>query len=816
MKYTISTLIIAVLFAGALPANAASVPAGSLIRGSQPAVYYVTNEGKRLAFPNSATYFTWYKDFSGVKFVSDKTLASFPLAGNVTYRPGTRLLKLSSATTVYSVDHGGVLRAIMNQNAARFEYGSNWSKLVDDLSDAFYTNYSLGEPIYAELDYLPANALASSPTISADRVAVAANNAAANLKLASVGPATVSGRMISIAVDPTNENVAYAGSASGGIWKTSNMGGNWSSITPRLNSMHISALVIDPKNSSTIFAGTGETYMPGDDYAYGGVYVSKDSGSTWALLPNTSNLSLSAVSSIAIDPTNTSRMYISGNTGVYMSTDAGSTWNKTSLTGFVEELMISSADHNTIFATGSQTNLWRSKDGGANWTKLVGWNANRGLPDNNPWFNRLTITQSSGKTLANTNHVIYLALADPFRIYRSDTEGESWNEISRQTLDEKNFDVVADPVDADTVFTAGSLLRRTTEGGWNVKVLPFQYNNIRALSYAPSNSKIWYAATDSGIEVSTDNGITWQTRSNGLNTTEWYSLAVSPDGNSVYGAARDLSMLRRSYNGSWNTMSWGITKEIVADPSHMNTLYALSSDSKGVGKSTDNGQAFSQINGNLPVKSVLAHLAIDPVSGGILYVASGANVYGTDDTGVNWYLFGNNNSSSNVTSIAVSGSTHRVYVGRADGSIDELVAFGTGSVGSKWTNIYREPNKKPVSELSTVGGFVTVAFDTNWGTRVGRLGNSTGKWVFSDITTNLPEGAWLHALAVDPTNRNIIYVSHKAGAFRGVSNDSGKTWNWTRTEDGLPAVEVMDIAVSPITGTVYYATWGRGLYQVTK
>ena len=816
MKYTISTLIIAISLLGATPAKAATIPGGSLIRGSQPAVYYITNDGKRLAFPNADTYFTWYPDFSTVKFVSDRTLASFPLAGNVTYRPGTRLLKLSSATTVYAVSHGGVLRPIMNQGAVRFEYGTNWTKLVDDLPDAFYTNYKLGDPIYAELDYLPSTALASSATISADRLALApvAPDTTA-LKIASVGPATVSGRILSIAVDPYNENIAYAGSASGGVWKTVNMGGSWNSVTPRLNSMHIDALAIDPHNSSTVYAGTGETYMPGDDFAYMGVYVSHDAGANWTLLNNTANLPLSACSSIAIDPTNTSRLYISGNTGVYVSADAGLTWTKTTLTGFVEQLMVSSADHNTIFATGSQTNLWRSTDAGGHWTALAGWNANRGLPDNNPWFNRLTITQSSGKTLANTNHVIYLALADPFRIYRSDSEGNSWNEISRQTLDEKNFAVVADPVDADTVYTAGNLLRRASDGGWTVKVLSLQYNDIRALAFAPSNSKIWYAATDTGVEVSVDNGTTWQARSNGLNTTQWYSLAVSSDGSTIYGAVADLSMLRLNKNGSWETMAWGTAKEIVADPSHVGTLYALSSDSKGVGKSTDNGQAFSQINGNLPVSAGLAHLAIDPTSGGVLYIASGANVYGTDDMGANWYLFGNNGSNAAVASIVVSGTTHRVYVGRADGSIDELAAFGSGNVGSKWTNIYREPNKKPVAELSTVGGYVTVAFDTDWGTRVGRLANGSGKWLFQDITTNLPEGAWLHSLAVDPANRNVIYVSHKAGAFRGVSNDSGKTWSWTRTEDGLPAVEVMDIAVSPITGTVYFATWGRGLYQVT-
>jgi len=816
MKYTISTLIIAISLLGVTPAKAATIPDGSLIRGSQPAVYYITNDGKRLAFPNAATYFTWYPDFSTVKFVADKTLASFPLAGNVTYRPGTRLLKLSSATTVYAVAQGGVLRPIMNQGAVRFEYGTIWTNLVDDLPDAFFVNYKLGDPIYAELDYLPSTALASAATISADLQAPVQTAPGVDLQTASVGSASVSGRIISVAVDPTNENIAYVGSASGGVWKTVDQGANWTSVTSRLGSMHIDALAIDPHNSSTIYAGTGETYMPGDDFAYMGVYVSHDAGNSWTLLDGTASLPLSACSSIAIDPTNTSRIYISGNVGVYVSNDAGSTWTKTSLNGFVEQLMVSTADHNTIFATGSQTNLWRSTDAGATWTALAGWNANRGLPDNNPWFNRVTITQSSGTTLkGGVTHVIYAVFAEPMRVYRSDTEGSSWNEVSRQDFNEENFAVVADPVNADVFFTAGMTLRRATQGGWSVQVVQMQYNEIRTLAYAPSDSHVWYAGTDNGVEVSVDNGITWKTRSNGLNTTQWYSLAVSPDGANVYGAVKDISILRLNADGSWSALSWGTPQEIVADPTHSHVLYAISSDSKGVGRSTDNGQAFSAVNGNLPVSSGLAHLSIDPAGTGTLYIASGANVYGTNDAGANWYLFGNNNSSSNVASIAVNGATHKVYVGRADGTIDELTpTFSSNPTTIKWVNIYREPNAKPVAELSTVAGYVTVAFDTNWGTRVGRLANSSGKWIFQDITGNLPDGAWLHALAVDPANRNVVYVSHKAGAFRGVSTDSGKTWTWTRTEDGLPEVEVMDIAVSPITGTVYYATWGRGLYQV--
>jgi photosystem II stability/assembly factor-like uncharacterized protein len=818
MKYTISALIIATLLGVAIPASASGVPAGSLIRGSQPAVYYVTADGTRLAFPNEKTYFTWYSDFSKVKFVSDAQLASYPLAGNVTYRPGSRLLKLTAGTTVYAVSHNGILRPIQNTNSALTTYGKGWINFVDDLSDAFYTNYRMGLPIYSPSDYSPSAEYAAAPTISANRTELVVTPVnSVPLKTASVGPATVSGRITSIAVDPGNENVAYAGSASGGVWKTDDQGKTWTALTDRLSSMHIGALAIDPQNNSVIYAGTGETYMPGDDFAYMGVYVSRDAGATWSLIESTSSIKISAVSSIAIDPKNSSRIYISGNSGVYLTTNAGLTWNK-ALDGFVEQLMISSVDNKTVFATGAQTNLWRSNDSGNNWMKLVGWNVNRGLPDENPWFNRVTITQSSGTTLAvGVKHVIYAVFADPMRVYRSDDEGDSWHDVARQTYDEKNFAVAADPTNADVLFTAGNQIRRATEGGWTVQPISSPYNNIRAITFAASNPKVLYATADNGVEVSVDSGLTWQARSSGLNTTQWYSVSVSHDGSTVFGAVSDLSMLRRNnYDGSWTGMSWGAAKKVVADPLKNNIVYAISSDSKGVGKSMDSGEAFSTMNGNLPTGVTFNALAVDPLSSGVVYVSTGSKVYGTDDFGANWFLYGNNNSTADVTSISVSSQPRRVFIGRADGTIDMIMATGSGANNYAWTTVYREPNKKPIAELSASLNTVTIAFDTDWGTRVGRLTLAVNNgWAFSDLTGDLPAGAWLRALAVDPANSNIIYVSHKAGAFRGVSAD-GKNWKWARTEDGLPEVEVTDIAISPSTGRVYYATWGRGLYEVMK
>jgi len=818
MKYTISSLIIAALLGVAMPAGAAGVPAGSLVRGSSPAVYYVTAEGTRLGFPDEKTYFTWYKDFSDVKFISDSQLASYPLAGQVTYRPGSRLLKLPTATTVYAVAHNGVLRPIQNQNAVLTTYGPGWIKFVDDLPEAFFVNYKIGLPIYTPTDYSPSAEFAAATTIGANRTDLVVNPPTdATLKTASVGPATVSGRMISLAVDPTNENAAYAGSASGGIWKTADQGRDWTSLTDRLDSMHIDSLAIDPGNPSTIYAGTGETYMPGDDWAYMGIYVSRDAGATWTLLPSTPSINITAASCVAVDPKNSSHLLVSGNTGVYSSIDGGATWTKT-LDGFVEQLMFSDAAPGTVFATGASTNLWRSIDSGKTWQKLVGWNVNRGLPDENPWFNRVTITQSSGKTIVpNVKHVLYAVFADPFRIYRSDDEGDSWHDVARQMYDEKNYAVAADPADADVVFTAGNQIRRATDGGWTVTPISAPLNNVRAIAFAPSDPKVMYAASNTGIEVSIDGGLSWQARSSGLNTTQWSSVAVSRDGMTVLGAAADLSILRRDNgDGSWTSHSWGAAAKVIADPLQNQTFYAISGDSKGVGISTDNGETFSPINGNLPTSLTWKVLAADPAASGRIYIASGPKVWGTDDAGQDWYLYGDNGSTSDVTGIVVSSQPRRVFVGRADGSIDMVMAVGSGAMNYRWTTIYREPNQKPIADMSAGNIAITVAFGADWGTRVGRLTlNAAGGWDFSDLTGNLPDGAWLSSLAVDPSSGDVIYVGHRAGAFRGISAD-GKTWTWTRTEDGLPAVEVTDIAVSKATGEVYYATWGRGLYEVMK
>ncbi|MFH1766573.1 MAG: hypothetical protein ABH826_00550 [Patescibacteria group bacterium] len=143
----LTVLGLGMVFCLTAKSEAQSINPGNLIQGNFSTVYYYGADGNRYIFPDEATYFTWYDDFAEVKKIDNTTLGSIPLAGNVTYRPGTRMLKLINDPKTYVVEHGGTLRWLKTEIVAKSLYGDSWSTYVDDIPDAFFPYYNLGEPI---------------------------------------------------------------------------------------------------------------------------------------------------------------------------------------------------------------------------------------------------------------------------------------------------------------------------------------------------------------------------------------------------------------------------------------------------------------------------------------------------------------------------------------------------------------------------------------------------------------------------------------------------------------------------------------------
>lgn len=141
---------------------------GSSVNDPCTAVYFYGHDGKRHAFPNDKVYFTWYANFSTVQTVSPSFMASLPLGENVTYRPGTRLVKVTTDPKTYAVGLGGTLRWVTSEAAAASLYGSDWNQKVDDIPDAFFIDYRAGADVAAASDFSPSAESAFAATIDDD------------------------------------------------------------------------------------------------------------------------------------------------------------------------------------------------------------------------------------------------------------------------------------------------------------------------------------------------------------------------------------------------------------------------------------------------------------------------------------------------------------------------------------------------------------------------------------------------------------------------------------------------------------------------
>ena len=160
----------------ALPASAAAAvlpgqrvklvcPSGAAVTHVYKAVYYMGADGKRHAFSSDKVYFSWYADFSGIQSVTAQVLAALPLGTNVTYRPGTTLVKFESVNKVYAVARGGELRWMTTEALAQASFGAAWSSGVKDIPDVLFSNYRIGTDITATAPYDRAAELAAAPTI---------------------------------------------------------------------------------------------------------------------------------------------------------------------------------------------------------------------------------------------------------------------------------------------------------------------------------------------------------------------------------------------------------------------------------------------------------------------------------------------------------------------------------------------------------------------------------------------------------------------------------------------------------------------------
>ncbi|MBI2834115.1 MAG: hypothetical protein HYX76_06780 [Acidobacteria bacterium] len=287
------------------------------------------------------------------------------------------------------------------------------------------------------------------------------------LKARSIGPAVTSGRVMTIAVDPSNRAVIYIGAASGGVWKTVNGGASWQPIFDSQGSFSIGWVTIDPSRPNVVWVGTGERNSQ-RSVAYGdGVYKSEDGGRSWT------NVGLNHsehIGRIVISPTDSDTVYVAaqgplwapgGDRGLYKTTDGGKTWDQvlkisenTGVTDVVldprnPEVVVASAYQRrrhffTMIDGGPEAAIHRSTDGGKTWKKV-----NTGLP--NDELGRI------GLAISPVNPDILYANVEAANrrggIFRSTDNGVTWEKRMDYNGGAMYYgDIFADPTDADRIY----------------------------------------------------------------------------------------------------------------------------------------------------------------------------------------------------------------------------------------------------------------------------------------------------------------------------------------------------------------------------
>ncbi|MFC1724248.1 FlgD immunoglobulin-like domain containing protein [candidate division KSB1 bacterium] len=428
------------------------------------------------------------------------------------------------------------------------------------------------------------------------------------------GPYNVAGRSRSLALDIRNENIILSGGASGGIWKSTDNGQNWTKKTSPYQIHSFSYIIQDTRSGKgdTWYCATGEIgggdclardYLP---YPGNGIFKSTDNGETWEILESTSSTATDIVYrnfnwifKLEIDRSNLANdeIYAACLGGIQRSMDGGNTWQTVLGTsglssGWWTDVAVTSTG--VVYAaisSGSHRGLWRSDDG-ENWTNITpsGWPS---------YFRRVNMAVAP----SNENVVYFLSdISDPDNIswevefisteqilwkytYRDGDgsgSGGIWDNRSKNIPGNfrSGFSYVLTasvfPEDENIVFLGAHLYFRSFNGfadtyqsariGGDFSMQPNSHIDIHQYVYSYRDPRVAYVANDGGISKTQDilsKNPVWERLDKGLATTQFYSVAIAPDianDKRILAGAQDHGAFfvgNDSPDGKWNWIGAG-------------------------------------------------------------------------------------------------------------------------------------------------------------------------------------------------------------------------------------------------------------------
>jgi photosystem II stability/assembly factor-like uncharacterized protein len=404
------------------------------------------------------------------------------------------------------------------------------------------------------------------------------------LKWRCVGP-YIGGRVVTVTGVPGNNNLFYAGTVGGGVWKSTDAGVQWGNITDGKlpgPSSSIGAIAVAPSDPNTIYVGTGEADIRGDMIPGDGVFKSTDAGKTWQSIGLGDAHSISA---ILVDPKDPNIVYVASmghvfapdpHRGIFKSIDGGKTWQKILFvdnnTGAI--CLVMDPNHPAVMyasmwqaarmpwgliSGGPGSGLYKTTDGGAHWTDI---SRNPGLPEGVLGRMGLSIAASTPDT------VYAIIQAKEGGLFRSDDAGATWKRVNDEMkLRQRAFyymTIYVDPKDANTVYAPEvDALWVSHDGAKTFTKLKTPHGDNHVVWINPNDTRILFEGNDGGATVSTDAGKTWSTEHN-QPTAQFYHVNLDDQfPYHIYGAQQDEGSFEGPSASARKTIPLSAWKEVA-------------------------------------------------------------------------------------------------------------------------------------------------------------------------------------------------------------------------------------------------------------
>lgn len=724
-----------------------------------------------------------------------------------------------------------------------------------------------------------------------------------------LGPGNIGGRTRALVIHPTQPDTMWAGSVAGGIWKTTNGGTTWVPKADLLVNMAVNSLAIDPRNSNVLYAGTGEGFFNGDAVRGAGILKSVDGGETWTQLPATTTPDFHYVQKLVVSKGNGSRLYAATRTGVFRSGDGGATWTRViegaSVNGCMDLAIQTDRVLPYVFAscgTFTQATVYRSLDtaAGSPWTPVMSV-PNQGrtslaiAPSNQSVVYALAASNEAGNFLDGL-----------LGVYRSTTSGSPGSFTARVTnasptllnrvllsnpviafltqcgfgtssfLNQGWYDniIAVDPKNPDVVWVGGIDLFRSDDGGanfgqashwWFTRGVDREYNHAdhHLLVFHPQydgvSNKTMFSTNDGGIFKTADarapvayspnpinaaspvcgsqppGVLAWTELNNGYQVTQFYHGTHYPDGNTTFGGTQDNGTLRgvAGAPNAWAEIRGGDGGYVAVNPANTNMIWAENTG-RSMQRSVDGGVSWTPFQSGITEGSgnflFIVPFAQNPGNVAQMWTAGATPWRATQATttplpATIWSqagaFFG-----QRIGAIAVAPSdANRVYMGGGTGgganngrvfTTDTALTSGSTTI---WSSSRPRPDASFVSWLAVHPTNPAIVYATistfNSGTGSGHVFRSNdfgATWTNIDGSgaTAVPDVP-VHSLVIDPQDTNRLYIGTDIGVF--VSLDGGA--NWARENTGFANVIVEALSLKNDAPRYLYAySHGRSVFRV--